>query len=300
MTVKVVDLFSGAGGFSEGARRAGCEILWAGNHWPSAVEWHAKNHPSTQHVCQDLHQADWEKVPQHDLLLASPSCQGFSRARGTDKPRHDAARSTAWAVVSCAEFHRPELVLVENVPEFQQWVLFPAWELAMQALGYQMTPYVIDAADHGVPQNRVRLFIVCSRSKSPRFISLPKRPHQPAVIDWESGSWSEINTPGRSAATLEKITNGRRSCGERFLITYNKSSRNGRSIQRPLGTVTTRDRYGLVSGDKMRMLTISEYRAAMDFAPDYLLPDNHKLALHLIGNAVVPAVAKDIIMELIA
>ena len=53
----------------------------------------------------------------HDLLLASPCCQGHAKARGkkSGNAQHDASRSTAWAVVSAAEFHRPEVVLVENV-----------------------------------------------------------------------------------------------------------------------------------------------------------------------------------------
>lgn len=293
--MKVVDLFAGAGGFSEGARQAGAQVLYAANHWPAAVEWHSANHPATHHVCQDLQQADWAQVPAHDLLLASPACQGFTKARGTDKPRHDIARSTAWAVVSCVEYHRPEFVLIENVQEFQQWVLFPAWELAMQALGYNLTPYVTDAADHGVPQNRVRLFIVATRSKAPLFLSLPKRPHMPAQINWDSGKWSAINKPGRSPATLNRVQNAQRQYGPRCLIPFYGSAVSGRSIHRPIGTITTRDRWAAVDGDKMRMLTADECRVAMGFPDTYLLPDNHKLSVHLLGNAVCPWQAKDFI-----
>lgn len=77
-----IDLFAGLGGWSTGARAAGVQVLWAANHWPVAVEWHSANHPDTQHVCQDLHQARWEQVPAHDILLASPCCQGHAKARG--------------------------------------------------------------------------------------------------------------------------------------------------------------------------------------------------------------------------
>ncbi|WP_415509807.1 DNA cytosine methyltransferase [Acetobacter sp.] len=66
-----VDLFAGAGGFSTGAEMAGARVVWAANHWPLAVEYHAINHPSVQHVCQDLHQADWSLVPRHDLMLVA-------------------------------------------------------------------------------------------------------------------------------------------------------------------------------------------------------------------------------------
>lgn len=45
--ITAVDLFAGAGGSSEGARQAGATVVWAANHWPLAVEVHARNHPDT-------------------------------------------------------------------------------------------------------------------------------------------------------------------------------------------------------------------------------------------------------------
>lgn len=105
--MNAIDLFAGAGGFSTDAQMAGCNVIWAANHWREAVDTHASNHPHAAHKCQDLQQADWTQVPTHDLLLASPACQGHSRARGKERPHHDALRSTAWAVVSAAECHRP-------------------------------------------------------------------------------------------------------------------------------------------------------------------------------------------------
>lgn len=65
----------------------------------------------------------------------------------------------------------------------------------------------------------------------------------------------------------------------------------GRSLDRPIGTITTRARWALVDGDRMRMLTTAENRAGMGFPDDYLLPDNHALALHLLGNANPPPLA---------
>ena len=106
MNMKAIDLFAGAGGFSTGAEAAGVNVVWVGNHWQLAVDTHAANHPNAIHVCQDLHQADWRKVPKRDVCLASPACQGHSPARGKEQPHHDALRSTAWAVVSCLEYHR--------------------------------------------------------------------------------------------------------------------------------------------------------------------------------------------------
>lgn len=100
-----IDLFAGMGGWSTGARAAGVQVLWAANHWPEAVKWHAANHQDTYHVCQDLHQANWAAVPRTDIGIASPCCQGHAKARGkkNGNPEHDASRSTAWAAPSAAE-----------------------------------------------------------------------------------------------------------------------------------------------------------------------------------------------------
>lgn len=297
------DMFAGAGGFTVGAQLAGCRVVWAGNHWPAAVRIHALNHPRTAHVCQDLHQADWRAVPRHDLLLASPACQGHTHARGAERPHHDAQRSTAWAVVSAAEYHRPAGIVVENVPEFERWTLYPAWRQALQALGYSLSSYVRDAADHGVPQHRLRLFVVATRSQHPVALRFRSRAHRPAstVIDFNAGAWSRIDQPGRADATLARVACGRQRFGRRFVMPYygSGSGLTGRSLERPLGTITTRDRWAVIDGRRMRMLTREENRRAMAFPDDYRLPETHKDAVYMLGNAVPPPVARDVIRELL-
>lgn len=298
--MKAIDLFAGAGGFSTGARMAGVDVVWAANHWQAAVSIHAENHPDVVHSCQDLHQADWSAVPSHDLLLASPACQGHSRARGKERPHHDAQRNTAWAVVSAVEYHRPAFALVENVTDFTKWALYPAWCSALHALGYALTPMVIDAADHGVPQNRLRLFVVCSRSRYPIEIRFEAKPHAPAssFIDFKAGNWSPIDRAGRSVRTLQRVSAGRTRHGDRFLTAYYGNETGGRSLNRPIGTITTRDRYAVIDGDRMRMVSATEYRDGMGFPATYKLPAAHRDAVHLLGNAVCPPVAADVISEL--
>lgn len=295
--MNAIDLFAGLGGFSEGSKMAGIKVVWAANHWRAAVDIHAANHPATQHACQDLHQTDWSTVPAHNILLASPACQGHSRARGKERPHHDAQRSTAWAVVSAAEYHRPEAFTIENVPEFIKWALYPAWCSAMTALGYALSPMILDSADHGVAQHRRRLFIVGTRSKYPIELELPKREHVGSVqiIDFDAGRWSAIDKFGRSQSTLSRIKEGRKMHGDRFLTAYYGNERGGRSLSRPVGTITTRDRWAVIDGDRMRMLSVNECRKAMGFPCAYKLPERAKDAMHMLGNAVVPIVACDVI-----
>jgi DNA (cytosine-5)-methyltransferase 1 len=301
--MKAIDLFAGAGGFSTGAKMAGVDVVWAANHWPAAVAIHAQNHPGATHACQDLHQANWQDVPSHDILLASPCCQGHSKARGkaNGNPQHDASRSTAWAVVSAIEYHQPEFAVVENVVEFVNWSLYPAWCTAMDALGYALAPMIVDAADHGVPQHRERLFIVAARAKHPMMINLGKRPHVPAssFINFGTGSWQPIEKPGRAANTLARIAAGRAAHGDRFISSYYGGTKGGRSIQRPVGTITTRDRHAIIDGDRMRMFSKEECRAAMGFPDSYILPAKHEDAVHMLGNAVCPPAARDVITAML-
>jgi len=302
--MKVVDLFAGAGGFSTGATMAGCQVMWAANHWQAAVDVHARNHPETLHACQDLQQANWAEVPVHDLLLASPCCQGHSKARGkaAGNPQHDASRSTAWAPVAALEVHRPRAALIENVPEFLDWLLYPAWKMAVERLGYSVGVHVEDVADHGVPQNRERMILVLTKSRKPLQLRLEKEEHIPAstFVDFDSGTWSKVDKPGRAPATLARIAAGRRQFGERFIMPYYKSGsgKTGRSLDRPVGTITTKNRWGVVDGDRMRMFTADESRAAMSFPDDYILTGGVTLDTHLLGNAVPPKFAKKVITAL--
>lgn len=297
--MRAVDLFSGLGGFTEGARLAGVDVIWAANHWQTAVDYHSQNHPGTTHACQDLHQFNFGLVPDHDLALLSPCCQGHSRGRTRGNPTHDSSRATAWAVVSLLEAKRPALAIVENVEEFQRWVLFPAWQAAITALGYSIAPHVLDAADSGVPQHRRRLFMVLSRSRSLLLLSLPARQHAPvsSVIQWDKHTWSQVDAPGRAAKTLARVQSGRSAFGDRFVMSYYSrgSGLTGRSIHRPIGTMTTRARWAVVDGGRMRMLQPDEIRAAMSFPAHYQLPANKALATHLLGNAVCPLQGADII-----
>ena len=295
-----IDLFAGLGGFTLGAQLAGLQVTWAANHWAPAVRWHSANHPEAQHACQDLQQCDFRTAPAHDVLLASPACQGHSPARGTDKPHHDAQRATAWAVITCAEVHRPAAVVVENVPHFAKWELYPAWCAAMHALGYALAPQVIDAADHDTPQHRCRLIIVATRTRHPLDLQLEPRPHIPAsaVIDFHAGQWSPV--AGKVAKTRQRVANGRAAFGDQFVMPYygKGSGLTGRSLARPIGTITTRARWGVVNGPRMRMVSRAENQAFMGFPASYLLPESDTQANHLLGNSVPPLMARNVLAKL--
>jgi DNA (cytosine-5)-methyltransferase 1 len=154
----------------------------------------------------------------------------------------------------------------------------------------------------GVPQHRVRLFLVLTRSKAPLMLELHRRQHVSAAsfLDFDAGRWSRIEKPGRALATLERVRNGRERFGERFIMPYygKGSGLIGRDINRPIGTITTLDRWALVRGNEMRMLSANEALAAMSFPADTKRPGNHRLTMHMAGNAVPPLAGQRIIEAL--
>lgn len=316
--MRAVDLFAGAVGFSTGAAAAGVDVVYAANHWQLAVDVHSARHPSTAHECQDLHQADFSRLPDHELLLASPACQGHSTAGigarakwGLQFGHHDTSRSTAWAVVSAAEAKRPEWLLVENVVQFRAWTLFGIWTDALRALGYRLEVVELDAADFGVPQQRRRLFVCGRLGNEP---DLGRRLPRPAAPRELRASWAAMRTildvdggPGwktvasRGPSVRERIRRSRLRHGSTFLTQHVKGH-HGRSLDRPLPTITTGDQLAIVRGDLMRTLTIEEQLAGQGFPRDYFagLGLGRREAGKLIGNAVAVPVARALVEQVLA
>lgn len=292
-----IDLFCGVGGFTEGARAAGCKVIFAADSALKALLYFEQNHPETPRAKMDLTKTNFDLVPKHDLLLTSHCCQGFTDAKGKEKPGSAKSRETAWAVPACAEVHKPTFIVAENVLEFLKWDLYPVWEQRMNNAGYTLSPHVLDAADFGIPQNRERVYIIGTRSKSPLKLKFEKRPHVAAstILD-NSSAWRKV--ADKCDKTRWQVENGRRDFGPRFLLPYYGSAKTGRSLHRPLGTVTTRDRYGLIDGENIRMLNVKEYRRAMGFPDHYILPDLKADAIKLLGNAVCPPEVCEIIKAL--
>lgn len=294
--VRAVDLFAGWGGFTAGAQAAGVSVLWAANHWPLAVECHAANHPGAEHVCQDLRQADWSTLPAYDLLLAAPACQGHSTASQPRRRRyHDALRATAWAVVDCADVTGPRAIVVENVPSFCRWRLYPVWCEALRLLGYQLQELELTASYHGVPQRRRRLFVVATRSG--RQIALSEEPELPygPCVDWDAPGWRPWRKASQGAQA--RIRAARRRLGRRFL-TQHVTGHPGVPLDEPIRTITTQDQWGIVDGDVYRPLTVRELARGMGFPDSYSWPQvARSTAIRGLGNSVPPPLGARLITE---
>lgn len=172
----VTDQFCGAGGSSIGATAAGMELRLALNHWALAIETHNSNFPNAAHDCTDISACDPRRYPSTDMLITSPECTNHSIAKGKSKrpqyqpdlfgevkidPAEERSRATMWDVPRFAEYHKYNIIIVENVVDARSWVLWDAWLHAMSLLGYDhQCVYFNSMFAWPTPQSRDRMYVV--------------------------------------------------------------------------------------------------------------------------------------------
>ena len=158
----VVDLFCGAGGFSEGFRQQGFDIIYAADNWGPAIRTFRANHPNARIVKANLMNLSADKLPKADVLIGGPPCTEFS---GSNSGRNRDIESGMALVVRFLYFvHslRPRWWVMENVPRLLDILprRVPYKNLGIDQSGSFEIPrmHVFNAADFGAPQRRLRLF----------------------------------------------------------------------------------------------------------------------------------------------
>lgn len=155
----------------------------------------------------------------------------------------------------------------------------------------------MDSSEFGVPQKRRRVFVLASLDGKRDLVSPGRRPVPiGSIINWASGQWSPVKE--KVEATRDQVARAQEKHGRECVIVYNGSRNAGRSLDQPAPTVTTVDRLAVVKGDLMRMLTLDEYRACMGFDKSYLLASRKKDSIKLLGNALPPPVAKELVQQI--
>ena len=177
----IIDCFAGGGGASVGIEMAlGRQVDIAINHDPQAILMHKTNHPHTKHITEDIFTVDLQKYVKGRsvaLMWASPDCTQFSKAKG-GKPRISGIRMLPWAVYKHTKAVRPEVVIMENVEEIQDWGAldedghpiheekgkeYDRFISAMKSLGYEFDCRELIAADYGAPTTRKRWYAIFRR-----------------------------------------------------------------------------------------------------------------------------------------
>lgn len=235
----IIDAFAGGGGASVGIEMAlGRQVDIAVNHDPQAILMHKINHPDTLHLTEDIFKVDLQKYVggRHvDLMWASPDCTSHSKAKG-GQPRNQGLRILPWAVFKHAKKILPDVIIMENVEEIQQWgpldesgrIIkersgedYRKFITAMTSLGYMFECQELVAADYGAPTTRKRWYAIFRRDG--RDINWPKQTHSkyPEITGlkpWEQcGDYIDWSDLGKSIfdrkkplaeATQKRIANG--------------------------------------------------------------------------------------------
>lgn len=191
----IVDNFAGGGGASLGIEQA----TWAApsiaiNHDEVALGLHARNHPHTKHLVEDVWNVDPRAVTEgRPVAVAwfSPDCKHFSKAKG-GRPVEKNIRGLAWVVIRWAVAVKPAIICLENVEEFQDWGplnddglpcperkgrTFRLFVERLRQCGYVVDWRELRACDYGAPTIRNRLFLIARRDG--KRIRWPEPSHAP-------------------------------------------------------------------------------------------------------------------------
>lgn len=166
--MKIVSLFSGAGGLDLGLIKAGHEIIWANDFDANSCETYKLN-IGDHIVCNDIAKIKLDEIPDCDVVVGGFPCQGFSLAnmlRAADDERNKLYR----------EFYRiikgkkPDYFLAENVRGILSLDNGNAIKKIVKDFsdaGYRVKYKTFNTADYGVPQTRVRVIIAGTRKDLP-------------------------------------------------------------------------------------------------------------------------------------
>lgn len=171
-TLNVIDLFCGAGGMSLGFGMAGFKSVFAVDIDKYSIDTYRANF-GHHAVCGDIREV--RTFPEADIVVGGPPCQGFSRLG--KQARKERTENSLWReYIRCVEVSRPMVFVIENVEDFFKDPAFGGVQTEAARLGYRLAYGVLNAADYGVPQKRLRAFMIGSRLGRP---SLPAPTHRP-------------------------------------------------------------------------------------------------------------------------
>lgn len=186
MSIRVVELFAGVGGFRIGLeglpkrKDSPYEVVWSNQWEPSTkTRQHASmvyetRWPNAHHSAQNIEEVvenDFKRIPDHDLLVGGFPCQDYSVANTLQNSKGlKGKKGVLWwsieAILRRKGSKRPKYLMLENVdrllksPASQRGRDFAIMLKSLNDLGYAVEWRVINAADYGMPQRRRRVFII--------------------------------------------------------------------------------------------------------------------------------------------
>lgn len=181
----VIDFFCGAGGFSEGFRQAGFNVIWAVDKWQPAVDTHKENHPECETICDDVIRISklpdlsfHSIVPDSEVIIGSPPCTFFSnsnRSGNGDKEKGKELIKAYLRIIARKKFKKNSVLkywILENVPKVKGYIKskYSAKQLNLdgdfELIVKSECSQEYNAKYYGVPSNRIRYF--CGEFPEPK------------------------------------------------------------------------------------------------------------------------------------
>ena len=314
--LKFVDLFCGGGFGARGAVTAGAKPILAVDSWALATETYKSNFPDAEVICspiEKLKPMELAKRHKPDVLLTSPECTSHSIARGA-KPGCEKRSETAIGIIPWIEAMSPRWLIIENVNRMRKWDRHSELISTIESHGYTVNDLLLNAADFGTSQSRKRMFLICDKEgtkitkKDLRALHGRSKKSAKSIID-RSGRYKShpLYKEGRAQATIDRAERAMAELGRKkdFIIVYYGSDYAGgwQSLDSPLRTITTHDRFGLVTwkGNTpyMRMLQPPELMKAMGAGYRHTLPrGSRRDKVKLCGNGICSPVVEMIFKKI--
>jgi len=222
--IKVFDFFSGCGGTSAGLRRCGMDVVFALDFDPEAAQTFRRNFPKTDFALADVTDYPTSSIvplvkalrSEDHLILFSgcAPCQPFSQQNG-HRHENDERIPLLTHFGRFIAAHRPDFVLIENVPGIQSVSTnsgpLPKLLRLLTKLGYQIASGIVECCDYGVPQTRKRFVLLASLLGE---VKLPEKTYGPGTKHPNFstvGEWIKDLPPIKAGETHKTIPNHRAS-----------------------------------------------------------------------------------------
>lgn len=161
--LRVVDLFCGPGGLSEGFHQAGFQTIFALDYDKAAVETYRANNPGVETVHSDIRDVSPADIPDCDVLIGGPPCTTFSSSNRGGNGNVLEGLELVQAFLRIVHYKQPRWWVMENVPRITKFLPpeVPLRWIGIDSDGHLAVPQrnVFNAADYGVPQTRKRFLM---------------------------------------------------------------------------------------------------------------------------------------------
>jgi DNA (cytosine-5)-methyltransferase 1 len=169
--IRFIDLFAGTGAFKLALEKTHTQFrcVFSNDMMDSSETIYKANHPNCFFQKEDIQKIKVEDIPAHDMLCAGFPCQPFSIA-GQQKGFEDERANVFWKLMEIIQFHRPQILLLENVKNLKSHDEGRTFQIITKELtnaGYHIKYDILDTCKiTDIPQHRERVYIACFLDKA--------------------------------------------------------------------------------------------------------------------------------------